>query len=124
MSARAASRHAAQALTAGQWVLRPQRGPGRRWAGRLLTVALCLAAGVAGGYALARFSPGATADLDAALAKQHTLQQQVDKAALDARMSAARTKALEQQIDDLSHQLADSQEQLTFFRKAQAGKSR
>lgn len=124
MSVRAPSRRAVHALTAGQWVLRPHRARAGRWAILLLVMLGCLAAGSAGGYAFARFSPWATADLDVALAKQRTLQQQIDKAKLDARMSAARTTALEQQIDELSHQLAESQEQLTFFRKAQAGKSR
>lgn len=46
-------------------------------------------------------------------------QQKLDNALLDLKLAQSRSKELERQIDTLNQRLRESQEELTFFRKAQ-----
>ena len=51
-----------------------------------------------------------------------TQREQIEQGGLALRLSQARGRELERQIDVLNQQLAESQEQLAFFRKAREGK--
>lgn len=50
------------------------------------------------------------------------MRRSLEQARLEARLSQARSRELERQIDTLHQQLREAQEQLLFFRKAQQGK--
>jgi len=50
------------------------------------------------------------------------LEQQLEQARLQLRVSDARSQELEHQIDALNQRLRESQEELTFFRKTRDGK--
>jgi hypothetical protein len=112
-----------QRWTADRLVLQPAARAGTRWARWLTTLLLGLLAGAALGYAAARHSPWAASALESAASRQRELQQQIDKARMAAQVSSARMAALEQQIDQLSRQATECQEQLAFFRKAQPAKT-
>ncbi len=51
-----------------------------------------------------------------------TLRQQLDQARMGLRVAEARGQELEKQIDALNQKLTESQDELTFFRKAREGK--
>jgi uncharacterized protein HemX len=95
----------------GRWLLAPA----------LLVLALAL--GVAIGYLLhERAAPvvvAAPATPDPALPP---LRRQVAEAQMALQLSEARSHELERQIDALNQKLAESQEQLTFVRKAREGR--
>ena len=50
------------------------------------------------------------------------LRQQLDEARMSLRVADARSQELERQIDALNQKLTESQDQLTFFKKAREGK--
>lgn len=50
------------------------------------------------------------------------LQKNLEQSRLTARMSLARERELERQIDSLNHDLREQQDELAFFRKAREGK--
>ena len=50
------------------------------------------------------------------------LRQQVEQARMGLRIADARSQELEKQIDALNQKLTESQDELTFFRKAREGK--
>jgi len=54
--------------------------------------------------------------------QQQQLQQQLEQSRQTVRLSEARSVELERQIATLVQQLRESQEELTFFRKAREGK--
>jgi hypothetical protein len=50
------------------------------------------------------------------------LRQQLEQARMGLRVADARSQELEKQIDALNQKLTESQDELTFFRKAREGK--
>jgi uncharacterized protein HemX len=93
----------------GRWLLAP------------LLLALALALGAVLGYLLhERAAPVAVAaPADPVLP---TLRRQLAEAQMALQLSEARSHELERQIDALNQKLAESQEQLTFVRKAREGR--
>ena len=101
--------------------------PRRRSGWRPVAVALLVAAAFAAGFGtdelipdrapavVVRPAPAQTAELA-------TLRQQVDQARMGLRVAEARGQELEKQIDALNQKLTESQDELTFFRKAREGK--
>ena len=114
-------RTSTQRLSHAGLVVAPQRRASRWWL-RAAAVAVVLSAGVAGGY-LWRESAILPVEAPAATpAEVRALREQVEQGRLALRLSEARSRELERQIDTLNQQLAETQEQLTFFRKAREGK--
>jgi hypothetical protein len=111
---------ASQQLSRIGLVVAPQRA-GRRWivAG---VVAAALASGVAAGYAWRESAIPPAQPPVATPAEWGALRDQLEHGRLALRLSEARSRELERQIDTLNQQLAESQEQLTFFRKAREGR--
>jgi hypothetical protein len=114
-------RSATQALTHVGLALTPRRSRGR-WLIAPVLVLGSVAAGIGVGYVLrdratplVQQTPGVAPELQA-------LRQQVEQARLGSRLSEARTQELEHQIDALNQRLTESQDELTFFRKAREGK--
>jgi hypothetical protein len=95
----------------GRWLLAP------------VLLALALALGAVLGYLLhERAAPVvvvAPAPADPALP---TLRRHLAEAQMALQLSEARSPELERQIDALNQKLAESQEQLTFVRKAREGR--
>jgi septal ring factor EnvC (AmiA/AmiB activator) len=52
------------------------------------------------------------------------LRQQLEQAKMSLRLAEARGQELERQVDALNQQLTESQDELTFFRKAREGRKR
>ena len=112
---------ASQRLSHVGLVVAPRRGASRWWLGVAVVVA-ALASGIAGGFlwresAIPRALPPA-----ASPAEVRALRDRLEQARLALRLSDARSRELEHQIDTLNQQLAESQEQLTFFRKSREGR--
>lgn len=119
-------RGATQRLTHIGLVLTHPRGRGE-WLVRLLTLLFGLAIGMAAALVGTGWQPGRDAVSAAAAAAQHQqreqqLQQQLDQSRDNLRLSEARSVELERQIASLIQQLRESQEELTFFRKARDAK--
>ena len=106
-----------QELTRVRLVL--ARGPGgRRWAAWSALVFGLLWIGAGGGYLYLgpwRTDPGSPAG---ALQASPQMQQRLEQGRLALNLSEARGHELERQIDALNQRLRESQEELTFFRKA------
>ena len=104
--------------------LAPQRRSGRGVA----AAALIAAAAFAAGYGAAELprahaapvAPPALAPGPSAETVQ--LRQQVEQARMSLRVADSRSQELERQIDTLNQKLAESQDELTFIRKAREGK--
>jgi hypothetical protein len=110
-------RRATQELTRIGLVL-SHRHARRDWLGRCtLTVAAGLV-GVATGYVSWGEPLGHLQQQAATVQDQQQLQQRLEQSRLTLRMSEARGQELERQIAALIQQLRESQEELTFFRKA------
>ena len=111
-------RTASQRLSHTGLVVAPRRA-GRGWqVGAAL--ALALASGGVGGW-LWREGRIAAVQAPPATASPAEVRAQVDRieqGSLALRLSQARGRELERQIEVLNQQLAESQEQLAFFRKA------
>ncbi len=112
---------ASQRLSHVGLVVAPRRRAGRRWLGGAV-VAVALASGIAGGFlwresAIPPAPPPATSPSEV-----RALREQLEQGRLALRLSDARSRELEHQIDTLNQQLAESQEQLTFFRKSREGR--
>jgi hypothetical protein len=113
-------RTATQQLSHVGLVVAPRRAS--RWWLRTAAFAVVLSSGLAGGYHWREIAiPPAEAPA-ASPAEVRALRDQVEQGRLALRLSEARSRELERQIDTLNQQLAESQEQLTFFRKAREGK--
>ncbi len=103
-------------LTHAGLVLAPQRARGARL--RLLAAALVLlAVGAAAGYAVHEIDPRAQARDAAAQQERQQLQSQAEQARQLLRVSEARGKELERQIDALNQRQRELEEELAFFRK-------
>jgi hypothetical protein len=95
----------------GRWLLAPA----------LLVLALTL--GTAMGYLLPeRAAPPVVAAPAVADPTLPLLRRQLAEAQMALQLSEARSHELERQIDALNQKLAESQEQLTFIRKAREGR--
>jgi len=99
---------------------RPQRG---RWI--VLVVAL-VAAAFLGGAALGELlhvkAPPVVVRAPAQSAELPQLRQQLEQARMELRVAEARGQELERQIDVLNQKLTESQDELTFIRKAREGR--
>jgi len=94
----------------------------RAWLGRGLLLLAGVLAGAAGGYFYADPQAGRAEQQAAAAQDQQQLQRQLEQSQLNLRVTEARSQELERQIAALVQQLRESQEELTFFRKARDGK--
>ena len=82
-----------------------------------------LGAGGAVGYLFAeRPAPAAAPRVAGPAAELAAVRQQLDEARMALRLADARSQELERQIDALNQKLTESQDQLTFFKKAREGK--
>ena len=112
---------ASQRLSHVGLVVAPRRRASRWWLGAAV-VAVALMSGIAGGVFWRESvipppqAPAATP------AEVRALRDQVEQGRLALRLADARSRELEHQIDTLNQQLAESQEQLTFFRKSREGR--
>jgi hypothetical protein len=115
-------RGASRKLTHIGLTLSPQRRRGRWLVAPVLVVA-ALAAGVAiGPVWRERAAPVPVQRPAAPSPELSALRQQIDEARMGLRLADARSHELERQIDSLNQKLTESQDQLTFFRKAREGK--
>ena len=116
-------RGATQNLTRIGLVLSHQRAR-RDWLARCVCVVGCLAVGAVGGYFYAGQRLGDVQQQSAASLEQQRQQlaQQLEQSRMTQRVSESRSQELERQIAALVQQLRESQEELTFFRKARDGK--
>ena len=113
-------RTATQDLTHVGLVLAPRQARGR-WLVRCVCFAAALATGAGLGYAARRLSPPVVQQPSVSAADT-VLREQLEQARLAQRLGDARSAELERQIDALNQRLRESQEELTFFRQARAGK--
>jgi uncharacterized protein HemX len=115
-------RAATHQLTHGGLVLAPRRTGRAWWLAALLALALVGSGG--GGYLAGRLQPHDVHKLAAALRDNQALQQALEQTRLTLRMSEARSRELERQIDALNQRLRECQDELTFFRKTRDGSKR
>jgi septal ring factor EnvC (AmiA/AmiB activator) len=90
----------------------------REWFGRAVLLLAGALAGAGGGYVTWGQPLGSLREQAALVKDQKQLQQQVEQSQQALRVSEARGQELERQIASLIQQLRESQEELTFFRKA------
>ena len=121
-------RTATQDLTHVGLVLAPRRAWRRSLAAAALA-ALALAAGAGIGYVVrgrappaVQESPAARREIGSLRQQLEPLRQQLEQARLAQRLADARGHELERQVDSLNQRLTQSQDELTFFRKAREGK--
>ena len=101
---------------------RPRRG---RW---ILLVAVLVVGAFAAGAALGELlrekaPPPAVVRAPAPpTPEQQQLRQQLEQARMALRLAESRGQELERQIDALNQKLTESQDELTFFRKAREGR--
>ncbi len=112
---------ASQRLSHDGLVVAPKRRAGRCWLGAAVVAAAC-ASGIAGGVLWRESAIPPAQPPAASPAEVRALRDQVEQGRLALRLSDARGRELEHQIDTLNQQLAESQEQLTFFRKSREGR--
>jgi septal ring factor EnvC (AmiA/AmiB activator) len=103
--------------------------PHRRAGGRIVAMVLLVAASFAAGFGADELAPGrspiavvAAPVVAAPSAELGQLRQQLEQARMAMRVADARSQELERQIDALNQKLTESQDELTFFRKAREGK--
>ena len=110
-------------LTRVGLTLAPRRRPGRGAVAVAVLVAVAFAAGFGTGELLRERPAGVVVRAPAApTAELVQLRQQVEQARMGLRVADARSQELEKQIDALNQKLTESQDELTFFRKAREGK--
>jgi hypothetical protein len=125
----------ALAVTAGFWRgamhdltrVRLTLAPRPRRARSIVLVATLAAAAFAGGAAVRELLPQET---PAVVAHEPTpptpelqqLREQLDQATMNLRLAESRGQELERQIDTLNQKLTESQDELSFFRKAREGR--
>ena len=113
-------RTASQRLSHVGLVVAPRRRS-RGWIGAA-GVVVVLASGIGAGWAWRESAIVPAPAPAASPAEVRALRDEVAQSRLALRLSEARSRELERQIDTLNQQLAETQEQLTFFRKAREGK--
>lgn len=115
-------RSASRRLTHVSLELMPRRAAVRRLAWPAL-VMTALVVGAATGYVGHSRAPvivqAPSVDLSPALRRS---REQLDRATLALRMADARSQELERQVDALNQRLRESNEELTFLRKAREGR--
>jgi len=110
-------------LTRVGLTLAPRRRSGRGAFVATVLVAAAFAAGLATGEALRERAPAVVVSAPSApSAELVQLRQQLEQARMGLRVADARSEELEKQIDGLNQKLTESQDELTFFRKAREGK--
>jgi uncharacterized protein HemX len=103
--------------------LAPQRRSGRGALVAALLVAAAFGAGLGAGELLRERAPAVVVRVPAApSAELVQARQQLEQARMELRVADARGEELEKQIDALNQKLTESQDELTFFRKAREGK--
>jgi uncharacterized protein HemX len=108
-------------LSRGALVLAPARG-GFGWIVWCALIVAALLAGAAGSDWYWRQRLAQAQQASVALKDVQQLQQAQEQARLQLRVAEARSQELEHQIDSLNQRLRESQEELTFFRKARETK--
>jgi len=110
-------------LTRVGLTLAPRRRSGRGALVAVVLAATAFGAGIATGELLYERAPAAVVRAPAApTAELVQLRQQLEQARMGLRVADARSEELEKQIDGLNQKLTESQDELTFFRKAREGK--
>ena len=110
-------------LTRVGLTLAPRRRSGRGALIAAVLVAVAFASGLATGELLRESAPAVVVRTPAApTAELVQLRQQLEQARMGLRIADARSQELEKQIDALNQKLTESQDELTFFRKAREGK--
>ena len=110
-------------LTRVGLTLAPRRRSGRGALVAMVLVAASFAAGLATTELLRERAPEVVVRVPAApTAELVQLRQQLEQARMGLRIADARGQELEKQIDALNQKLTESQDELTFFRKAREGK--
>ena len=110
-------------LTRVGLMLAPRRRSGRSAVVATVLVAAAFAAGLATGEVLRERAPALVVQEPAAPpAELVQLRQQLEQARMGLRIADARSQELEKQIDALNQKLTESQDELTFIRKAREGK--
>ena len=110
-------------LTRVGLTLAPRRRSGRGALVAMALVAAAFAAGFATGELLRERAPEVVVRAPAApTAELVQLRQQLEQARMGLRVADARSQELEKQIDALNQKLTESQDELSFFRKAREGK--
>jgi len=110
-------------LTRVGLTLAPRRRSGRGALVATVLVAAAFASGLATGELLRESAPPVVVRAPAAAtAELMQLRQQLEQARMGLRVADARSQELEKQIDALNQKLTESQDELTFFRKAREGK--
>lgn len=116
-------RTATHDLTRVGLILAPQSKRGRWLVLVTALVAAAFAAGAAVGELRREKAPSVVVRVPAPPnAESMQLRQQLEQATMGLRVAEARGEELERQIDALNHKLAESQDELTFFRKAREGR--
>ena len=110
-------------LTRVGLTLAPRRRSGRGALAATVLVFTAFAAGLGTGEFL-RERPAAVVVRTPAVpsAELAQLRLQLEQARMGLRVADARSQELEKQIDALNQKLTESQDELTFFRKAREGK--
>jgi TolA-binding protein len=110
-------------LTRVGLTLAPRRRSGRGALVAMVLVAASFAAGLATTELLRERAPEVVVRVPAApTAELVQLRQQLEQARMGLRIADARSQELEKQIDALNQKLTESQDELTFFRKAREGR--
>ena len=110
-------------LTRVGLTLTPRRRSGRRLLVAAVLAAAAFAAGLGAHTLLPEAAPAVVVRVPAAPSGELIqLRQQLEQARMGLRVADARSQELEKQIDALNQKLTESQDELTFFRKAREGK--
>ena len=110
-------------LTRVGLTLAPRRSSGRRSIATALLAAAAFAAGLGTGELLRVRAAALVVQAPPAPSPElMPLRQQLEQARMGLRVADARSQELEKQIDSLNQKLTESQDELTFFRKAREGK--
>ena len=110
-------------LTRVGLTLAPRRRSGRGVMVAIVLAAASFAAGLATAELVRERMPEVVVRAPAApTAELVQLRQQLEQARMGLRIADARSQELEKQIDALNQKLTESQDELTFFRKAREGK--
>ena len=110
-------------LTRVGLTLAPRPRPGPRIVLVLMLVAGAFAGGAALGELIRAQTPAPVVRAPApAVAELQQLRQQLEQAKLGLRVAEARGQELERQVEALNQKVIESQDELTFFRKAREGR--
>jgi septal ring factor EnvC (AmiA/AmiB activator) len=119
--------HASREITRMRLVLSPPRSPGRGLVLFALFAAALSVAAISHSLQISeppwRTAPAVQLALSAAAPDtSNQLEKQLEQTKLSLSMSEARGQELERQVDALNQRLRETQDELTFFRKARGTK--